>query len=755
MGRNAGRGNSDSTTFIEGLEARRLMTVIAPVTVSARVGYREGADGATTRAHVSWTDNNVSETGYRVEFSDDGVGGWTTIGADRPANSAYAIQILDAGQKYFYRVRAVEGTVVSEPSVVFSPTVARDRAVELSATVTGDDTTVNWPLDPDAVSYQVWRKPRAATTNGSWQLLTSTPLPPTSTGYTDSNGILPGLAYEYQVTRVTRNFYGQGVDGTSYGYVFAGSELPMVHDRGTVLLVVDDSQAPYLETELVRFKRDLIGDGWHVQRLDLFRDGGSGWNWQAAEVKSHIQAVHRNTPGGLKSIVLIGHLPVPYSGTVDWDGHPEHVGAWAADSYYGENLGGIDAHLDGRWTDTAFVLNPHYPENQNVPRDDKFDQNTTPGKVDVPVGRIDFADLPGMRYSFNPVVPTVDQSETLLLKRYFDKDHAWRTGQVSVMNQALIDDHLGGGAPEGAWRTFAPLVGPDKVYGRDWEDSLHTDTYLWAYGAGPGSNDTAAGVTTIFNFHSPESRYNAAFTLLFGSWFGDWDKQSNLLREMVATNGAALVAGWAGTPNWYLHTTGLGEPVGAGLVMTQNNGDDGAYGPATGGMRGAHISLIGDPTLRTAVVKPVKQLTAQRTAAGNKLAWQPPADASVLGYYVYRATSADGPFTLITPDPVNPPGTLKYFTDTSVVGSNQRYTYMVRALKPEFTPSGVYYNGSTGQFAEVGALQPPERDVINPVPYPRTIQSPPPPAQLNSSPFSAELMERRKLIDEIELQQSV
>ena len=54
---------------------------------------------------------------------------------------------------------------------------------------------------------------------------------------------------------------------------------------------------------------------------------------------------HAAAHADLESVFLLGHVPVPYSGQINPDGHSNHVGAWAADVYYGE--------LDGNWTDVT------------------------------------------------------------------------------------------------------------------------------------------------------------------------------------------------------------------------------------------------------------------------------------------------------------------------------------------------------------------------------------------------------------------
>ena len=136
------------------------------------------------------------------------------------------------------------------------------------------------------------------------------------------------------------------------------------------------------------------------------------------------------------------------------------------------------------------------------------------------------------------------------------------------------------------------------------------------------------------------------FTLLFGSYFGDWDSQNNFLRAQLATPSFTLASAWAGRPYWIPHHMGLGETIGFAARVTQNNA--GSLYSANYGTNWVHIALMGDPTLRLHPVphRLPSSLSSNRTA-GIDLAWTPSPDA-VAGYHVYRSASAAGPFTRLT-----------------------------------------------------------------------------------------------------------
>jgi hypothetical protein len=178
----------------------------------------------------------------------------------------------------------------------------------------------------------------------------------------------------------------------------------------------------------------------------------------------------------------------------------------------------------------------------------------------------------------------------------------------------------------------------------------------------------------------------------------DWSKPNNLMRAALAAPTYGLAAAWAGQPSLYFHHMGLGETIGHGIRLSQNN--DGFYyspGFPNSWRRHVHVALMGDPTLRLDPVAPARELAGVRNGPAVRLEWHPSPDVereqgngSVL-YYVYRATSAEGPFALLTPDAI---------AETSLVDveSPEGAVYMVRASKRQRTSSGTYWNLSQGVF---------------------------------------------------------
>ena len=544
-----------------------------------------------------------------------------------------------------------------------------DYAVQVSATVQKSPAqiTLSWPADPNATDYTVSRKSADSTSWGSGSTVSTS-----VNSYTDTN-VAAGSAYDY---RIVKNASGY----TGYGYIYAGIELPLVESRGKVVLVVENSYATDLSAELARLQQDLAGDGWIVLRHDVGRTDS------VQSVKNLIQADYNADSGNVKSVFLFGHVPVPYSGGTAWDGHvPQHQGAWASDVFY--------AVMDGSWTDSTVNLSSgqSFPETVNVPGDGKFDQSTPTSDVRLSIGRVDLANM-----------PSFSKSEKELLRQYLNKDHNFRHTLITAQRRGIIHDDFGGFNGEAfassGWRNFAPFFGAQNITSvgsGSFFPTLSSQSYLWAYGCGPGWVTSCQGVGQTSDFASYDMQ--AVFTMFFGSYFGDWDKQDNFLRAPLAGATYGLTSSWAGRPHWHYYHMAMGEPIGDSARLTQNN--SGLY-VTNSGARGTHIALMGDPTLRMHPVVPPSNFTASISGTGVSLAWNSSSDASA-GYHVYRAASAAGPFSRVTPSPLSATN----FTDSSITSGD--YTYMVRALKLESSASGTYFNASQGIFASTSPAQQP------------------------------------------------
>ena len=525
--------------------------------------------------------------------------------------------------------------------------------------------TLTWAPDPyGATNYTVFRKARDATSWGAGTVLSGS-----ASGFVDSN-VSIGTNYEYKVLKITTNYTGYGYGYKGYGYLYSGISVPMIENRGKLVLVVASNCAPTLSSELARLQSDLTGDGWLVLRHDV------GTNDTPAAVKALITGDYYADPTNVKAVFLFGHVPVLQSGNINYDGHQYRP--MPADAYYGD--------MDGNWSGSPDFI---------------------PSDIELMVGRVDLWNMPGAG------APVAWPSEFELLRNYLNKDHNWRHNLLNVQRRALMGnrrgDEMGEGTAASGYRNFDPLIGLGNTVeaniadtapaNQRWISMLGAGSYLWAYGCGGGAPVSISALGTngqyfdVWSTDIVRQDAKAVFVMLFGSWFGNWDDTDDIMRSILATPSMGLAACMAGRPHWFFHHMGLGEPIGFSTRLTMNNST--LYQNETNNFtRAVYIALMGDPTLRLDPITRPGSLSASALNGSVTLAWTGSPDATA-GYHVFRATNAGGPFTRLTTSAVT--GT--NFSEAGLSAGN--YYYMVRAVKMQTTPSGSYFNPSQGIFASV------------------------------------------------------
>ncbi|HEY3875028.1 MAG TPA: hypothetical protein VGM92_06100 [Candidatus Kapabacteria bacterium] len=580
--------------------------------------------------------------------------------------------------------------------------------VEATVAASPASITLHWPADAQAQHFYVFK--RVLESGDGWSSIDT--LPASAIQYVDNN-VTVGTQYEYRVIDSTKNDSVYAV----FGFLASGIEVPSLVQPGIVELIVDKTYDVPLKKEIGQLMADLTSEGWQVVRHDVARTDN------VTDIQSTIENDYNNLYN-VRTVFLLGHVPVPYSGDIAPDGHTpgngDHQGAWPADVYYG--------NWDASWSDnTVDDTTAGDPRNRNIPGDGKFDLDAIDEPMDLEVGRVDLYNMPSSL-----------QSDTLLLKQYLDRDHAFRTGQFIVPTRALIDDHFGCIAEAGkfittkngkrdtipyvlpldydapatdGWRNFPPLVGSSNIVNfrsidtaftnaGDWFGYLDTAKYLWAYGCGGGSYGSCGGVVSSpGQFASPG--YSAVFTMMFGSFFGDWDHPDDILRGPLCSS-TGLTCCWAGRPYWYFHPLGIGETFGYCARLSQDvtgvidwgtigvnfiSYSDYMVSPSVGGV---HVALMGDPTLRMQYLSdPPTSLLASAQNGSVMLTWKAP-QVKVPGYNIYRADATGDTLLRINTSPVS--GTA--FTDIApLLDSN---IYVVRAAELTTTPSGSWWNESGG-----------------------------------------------------------
>ncbi len=636
-----------------------------------------------TKRFIIW-QAQAGIANVKLEYSTNNGGNWTVITPSTPAaTGSYSWTVPNTPSvtclvRISNAANAAVNSVSTSNFYIMNTPIGWDYSVLTSATVSNSPPQINvsWVYDVNALTYTLDRK---QTTDFVWTNIAS--FNGTTTNYTDYN-VLPGVIYEYRVTKTTP------LITAAYGYLYSGIEMPASDWRGTVLLVVDNTFSVYLKPEIDRLMSDLIGDGWRVKRMDFAPTATD------VEVKNWVTNQYNLPNASVKSLLIIGHLAIPYSGNYAPDGHAERIGAQPADVFY--------ADIDGNWTDESVTTNnTGLIYTPNIPDDGYWDQNAIPSQAEIEVGRIDLFNMTGFALS-----------EADLIKQYLNKNHAYRHKITFPEQRALINTHLDNQLPATSavgWRSFSPIVGSGNIAAINtggstncsacpaFVDSLELNSYLWTYMAGGGSDTSVAGPVFTSN-HCITRTLNTVFMQLYGSYFVEWANgglplPDNLLRAPLANNGMVLATCWTGgVPRWYFHHMGMGKSIGFSTLQSQNNTGLFDLGSAsTAG--GIHMALMGDPTLLPKYVYPISNLAVIQNASGLQLSWTASADDNIAGYNVYRADSLFGAFTKLNTLPV----TANNFTDTApnTTGSN---VYMVRALRLETSASGSYYHMSQGVF---------------------------------------------------------
>ncbi len=534
--------------------------------------------------------------------------------------------------------------------------------------------TVKWLPMNGATGYTVYRMPKGGSSWGS----SIASLGGGVNEYQD-NAVVTGTAYEYRIDRTGGNVGGSG-------YLLAGINVPIIEHRGTMVLVVDDSFVSSLATEITQLITDLRADGWHVVRHNVSR------NATPASVRSLIQGTYNADQANVKAVYLLGHVPVPYSGNLNPDGHPDHRGAWPADGYYGE--------MNGTWTDNSVNnTSSQNARNHNVPGDGKFDQSDFPSALELQVGRVDFFEFESFQYYQG-------LNEMQLLRNYLIRAHEFKSKQFTPQFRGCVFDNFDDvGIPLGGsgYKSISALVGPQNLTdlnpnGAPFTTHINGQSYLWTYSSGGGSWSLASNVGGTWDFAQNVSM-GGVFNMMFGSYFGDWNVQNNFLRAPLGS-GRALTNVWSALPSWFFHQMAMGEGIGYSTRASMNNTslyqmqNPNSAGSPTNRV---HMALMGDPSLRQLMVPQPGSVQIGNSNGTAAFSWGA-ASAPVDGYHIYQVDAATGQGLRLTGTPVT--GTSHIDPTIPFVAGRE---FMVRAVKLENGPTGTWNNLSLASFGTASA----------------------------------------------------
>lgn len=477
---------------------------------------------------------------------------------------------------------------------------------------------------------------------------------------------------EFVLTRIENS------STTALGYALSGVKYNPPVNRKHVILLIDSSYISALQKELDQLENDLYYMGWQVSKVY------AGRNESAEVVKERLKKHHYSQIKTPETLFIIGHVPVPYSGYFSSqgtkyppDGHAEgagnHTGAWPADCYYGD--------FEGIWTDRNVTCTTGaQTRHHNLPKDGKFDQSVIPSDVVLEIGRADF---------FN--MTAFSNNDTLLTKNYLNRLHDWRMGKIKMSKRALIDNNFPSlNLASTGYQNLPSFVGLDSVFdNRDYFKAQKQGSYLWSYGCGAGSYTSCNGIGNTTDFVNAKDSFQNAFTILAGSYFGDFDVKNSLLKAPLLAG--SLNCFWGGIPKWYVHHMALGENIGFGAKITMNNTTEYFNGQFNGSDRGVFISLMGDPTTTLAPPAPVSNLTATSVNGNIKLNWTASEDADFYEVYLLDTSNKTGHIKPLRKKEFTTNST-SYTDDEN--WSSGKYEYLVCAVRLDTTGAGTYYNRS-------------------------------------------------------------
>ncbi len=583
--------------------------------------------------------------------------------------------------------------VLSSSKMVLFGQIAKTQVVQLQANVINDKITLKWPKENYTGKFMIYSR-----NFGEINYTKIAEVAGTINTYTESANV---SSKEYLVSKISSTGSTDAL-----GYIFAGNKYNVPLQKGGVVLLIDSSYISALSNEISTLKQDLINSGWNVYIMY------AGRKENVKAVKTRIQKlVDAKTPRP-KTLYIIGHVPVPYSGYFSNsgdrpppDGHVEgsgnHTGAWPADCYYGD--------FEGIWSDNAVnCTTGSATRHHNIPKDGKFDQSVPPAKIELEIGRLDMFDMSAF-----------SNNDTQLTREYLNRVHLFRMGEINFTKRALIDNNFTGlNLASTGYQNLPCFVGLDSVSDtKDYFTEQNSGSYLWSYGCGAGSYNSCSGIGTSNDFSANKGVFSNAFTMLAGSFFGDYDSKNNLMKAALAAGSFNVC--WGGIPKWYLHHMALGLNSGFGAKLTINNDADYFNGAFNGSWNGVFIELLGDPTLTMNHVKPPTNLTAQSTNGNVLLKWNKSADAE--SYNIYRIDTSNNSITLARTSCGTSSNTTDTFFTDDCNWTSGKYTYAVAAVKLETTGAGTYVNQSmlvNAQIQHVNGLNKMELSKVSISPNP-------------------------------------
>ena len=538
------------------------------------------------------------------------------------------------------------------------------------------------------ITNTVQRRESGAADSDNWTTLAEGV---TGWDYRDTSA-QPGVRYEYRLLR--RSPWVPLIGGSPR--LFAAIDAPPVERRGHLVLLVDQTLAGGLKSELKQLLEDLAGDGWQVLRHDVPRHNDADWQANTnpiARIRQRVASDYATAPQDDWCLYILGHVAIPYTGFVNPDGHLFRP--WPTDSYY------ADVSTPEKWTDTANNARPGSVA--NLAGDGKWDQNEVPSPLKFAFGRVDFSHLNALSTAPPPGIKPLSELE--LTSLYLAKAHRYRTGRLTFANRALIEGGFyGAGRRNNPWYVLnnqgfiTGILNASRWFGLEPQATTRADFFKAntpallgirsAYASTSTIDEPGPARTTSELLAEPSRQPPVAFAILDGSFLGQWDLDNNLPRTFLAAANGSLGVIWGRGVVLPMENLAMGDPIGVGVRLFLNNTN--LY------RRGGSIvpEYLGDPSLRLQNTAPADKLTARKSRGKVSLEWKA-APGPDVQYFVYRSGGLGEPFERIA----GPVSDARFVDPQPERGKN---LYEVRAARRVVTGSGSFTNLSTGIFFKLG-----------------------------------------------------
>lgn len=345
----------------------------------------------------------------------------------------------------------------------------------------------------------------------------------------------------------------QSVEGNrgSYSSELMRQSLFSIYDGDLVVLLVDAQVYSGISSALSVYQNDLENEGWTVEVWQI--SGGT-----ATDIRADLQ--NEYISGSLAGAVAIGDIPT----------------GWIENGY-GEYP--IDMYLmdmNGTWTDSD--------------SDGLFDSYSG-GAPEIWLGRLTPTFL-----SFG--------SQVELLNSYFAKNHAYRTGVLSLPDRALAYEEAFTGLTYSLDNLYEDVTRVDDpagtnaddfreelLYGYEW---IHLISHSSPWGSSFHTGAPPEGAGTLNNFEVPPLDPHGFFYVLNCCSNGRWTEVDNLANSYIWTDSYGLAALAQAKVDYTNYFTEYYQELSTGAVLGQAfivwlaenmYNEDGAV-------------LLGDPTLK-------------------------------------------------------------------------------------------------------------------------------------------------------------